>query len=285
MKKKSDASKVILKKIRRLKLAVGKTVEWYHSDNAKSKQTTGLLNELESKGTAVLSTETHSSEQNAYVERQFGSLFAATRAALASSELSKKYWSLACLYTIYKGNFIPIKRNDGKFKAPQESIKLRTLKPDIFLPFGKEGLVIDATPMKKKLLDLALKARYLKCTQPGQYLVLLKDTDRTRLIRMEEFLLPSEEASKTKVALLCPQGESAKALKEEIFTTQRVAFAVKALQILNGMSRDSENWIRLRMGPRMELKNKPSYCWAESLDLERPSTSRQTITLCHDIPI
>ena len=114
MKKKSEAAAAILKGIRRLEVAVGKTVKRYHSDNAKEQRTKALIKELESHGTKVSSTAPHSSQQNALVERRFGVIFAATRTALAASGLSKTFWSVACLDAIDKSNFLPIRRGNGE---------------------------------------------------------------------------------------------------------------------------------------------------------------------------
>ena len=102
MKKKSEAATAILKGIRRLELAIGKTVKRYHSDNAKEQRTKALLKELESKDTKISSTAPHSSQKNSIVEQRFQTIFAAERTALAESGLSRKYWSVACLDAIDK---------------------------------------------------------------------------------------------------------------------------------------------------------------------------------------
>lgn len=91
MKKKQEASDAIFKRIRRLKVAVGKKVKRYHSDKAKEQRTKRLIRELEAKGTQVTSTAQNTSKQNGHVERRFASLFAATRAALSYSGLPKKF--------------------------------------------------------------------------------------------------------------------------------------------------------------------------------------------------
>lgn len=109
----------------------------------------------------------HSSEQNSFVERRFGSFFEATRAALTESELPQNYWSLAFLDAIEKSDFIPIKRLDGKFKAPNDILPCTKMNGRDFLPFGQQGqgYVVETRPLKKKLQERALKARYLRGTQ------------------------------------------------------------------------------------------------------------------------
>ena len=192
LKKKSEAATAILKGIRRLELAVGKTVKRYHSDNAKEKRTKSLLNELEAKGTKVSSTSPHSSQQNALVEQRFQTIFAATRAALSASGLPKKFWSIACLDAIDKGNFLPIKRSSGHTASPNACIPGEPHSAKHLLPFGQSGYIVDTTPHKKKLEDRALRARYVRSISETQYLVLLPDSGKTRLIRNCEFLLEKQ---------------------------------------------------------------------------------------------
>ena len=108
LKKKNEAANAILKGIRKLELAVGKSIKRYHCNNSKEQITKGLLNELAANGTKISSSAPNSSQQNAIVERRFGIIFAATRTALAASGLSKKYWSGACLDAIDKANFLPV---------------------------------------------------------------------------------------------------------------------------------------------------------------------------------
>lgn len=122
MKKKSDAPAAKLKGIRRLKVAVGKKVKMHHSDNTKEQRTKGLLKELEAKGTRITSTAPNTSQINAIVERSFGTVFAEIRVALASSELPKQFWSLACLDAIDKPNFLPVKRSNGDFVSPNSGV-------------------------------------------------------------------------------------------------------------------------------------------------------------------
>lgn len=106
--------------------------------------------------------------------------------------LPKTLWPVTCLNTIDKANFIPIKTKDGKFKAPNIGIAIGSMKPDTFLRFGQPGFIVDTTTTRQKLQYHALKARYFRSTQAGQYLVLLTATDKTRLIRIDEFLVRSE---------------------------------------------------------------------------------------------
>lgn len=58
--KKPTAAGAILKGIFKLELSLGKTLERYHSDNAKEQRTKELLTQLQSKGTQVKSTAPHS---------------------------------------------------------------------------------------------------------------------------------------------------------------------------------------------------------------------------------
>eukprot|EP00173_Palmaria_palmata_P004371 Plantae.Rhodophyta-Palmaria_palmata.ctg5793.p1 GENE.Plantae.Rhodophyta-Palmaria_palmata.ctg5793~~Plantae.Rhodophyta-Palmaria_palmata.ctg5793.p1 ORF type:complete len:141 (+),score=5.70 Plantae.Rhodophyta-Palmaria_palmata.ctg5793:240-662(+) len=132
MKKKSQTADAILKGIRRLELATCKTAKRYHSDNAKEWRLESLLLKLDEKGTQVSSTALHSSEQNAFVERRFGSLFAATKAALTASGMPQKYWSLTCLDAIDKSNFFPVKRSNGISKVPNDILPGATMNAEIF---------------------------------------------------------------------------------------------------------------------------------------------------------
>lgn len=131
----------------------------------------------------------YSSEPNAYVESRFGSLFALTRVAISQKGLPNNFLSLACLDVIEKANFMPIKRQDGSFKALNQKLPCIRLQPKKNLPFGHIGYIVDNKPSKKKLKDRALKARYLKTKKTGQYLVLIISPDNSRLIRVEEFLV------------------------------------------------------------------------------------------------
>lgn len=84
---KAEAADAILKGIRKLKLAVGKKVKSYHADKAREQKTKKLISALDSNGTQVTLTVPYSSEHNNFIERRFGRLSAATRAALLSSGL------------------------------------------------------------------------------------------------------------------------------------------------------------------------------------------------------
>eukprot|EP00173_Palmaria_palmata_P000801 Plantae.Rhodophyta-Palmaria_palmata.ctg14030.p1 GENE.Plantae.Rhodophyta-Palmaria_palmata.ctg14030~~Plantae.Rhodophyta-Palmaria_palmata.ctg14030.p1 ORF type:complete len:177 (-),score=4.46 Plantae.Rhodophyta-Palmaria_palmata.ctg14030:290-820(-) len=68
---------------------------------------------------------------------------------------------------------------------------------DNFIFFGTTGYTMDTTPADRKLDSRALKARYLRTTQEGQYLVLVVNTKKTPLIRMAEFMLPSASSNRT----------------------------------------------------------------------------------------
>lgn len=106
-----------------------------------------------------------------------------------ASGLPKEYWSLACLDAIYKANFMPIKRQSGKWIAPSSAIPGEGINASFFLPFGQEGYVLDNIPNKKKLSNRVLKARYMRATFQHQYHVLVSSNSTTRLIRQDEFFL------------------------------------------------------------------------------------------------
>lgn len=71
----SEEPEMILKGTRKLELAVGMSVKRYHPDISKYQHTKVLINQLESKRTQVTSTAPNISEQSAFVERRFESLF------------------------------------------------------------------------------------------------------------------------------------------------------------------------------------------------------------------
>lgn len=186
MRKKSETADMILKAISKLELADGGSVKKYHSYNAKKQRSKKLLAELESKGAVVTSTASNSLEQNGFFKTRFGTLFAATRAAILESGLPKTLWSAAYLDAIEKANWIPVKQTDGSYKSTNSKIPGKETSTRAFLPFGKHGYVVNTTSRKKKLDDRALKARYLRSTQSGQHLVLIDVTNKTRLIRQED---------------------------------------------------------------------------------------------------
>lgn len=62
MKKKSEASKAIMKEFARLELALGKTLKPYHCDNAKKQKTKSLLDNLQENGTITTTTAPYSSQ-------------------------------------------------------------------------------------------------------------------------------------------------------------------------------------------------------------------------------
>lgn len=90
-----------------------------------------------------------------------------------------------------------IKKADGNHKAPNKAIPDMNMKADDLLPFGQERVIKETTSHKKKVQDRALKARYQRKTQAGQYLALLSNIGKHRLIRMEEFMTLSKYADKT----------------------------------------------------------------------------------------
>ena len=87
LKKKSEAADAILKTIRQLQTTLGKTVKRYHADNAGEQHTAELTTSLQKQGTTITTTAPNSSQQNAFAERRFSTIFNATRAALANSGL------------------------------------------------------------------------------------------------------------------------------------------------------------------------------------------------------
>lgn len=91
-------------------------------------------------------------------------MFAATRAYLAASGLPKKYWSVECPAAIDKETFMPIKRLNGRWLAPNAEIPGEKMNASFLLPFGREGYVLYNTPKKQTLADRALKERYLRAT-------------------------------------------------------------------------------------------------------------------------
>lgn len=112
--KKNEVAKVILLDISKLELAVGKTLKRYDSDNAKEQRTKALMDELKTKGTKISSAAPNSSQQNAIVERRFGTLFAATKKDLlkaSSRQLNtKEIRVIGMLGAIDKANFFtPLK--------------------------------------------------------------------------------------------------------------------------------------------------------------------------------
>lgn len=87
---------------------------------------------------------------------------------------------------------MPIKKRDNSFKAPKSELPEGTIKARKCIPFGQNGYIVETTPLKNNLDDRALKARYLRVTQGGHYLVLVTKTEKKGLIRMEEFLLTNQ---------------------------------------------------------------------------------------------
>eukprot|EP00173_Palmaria_palmata_P001939 Plantae.Rhodophyta-Palmaria_palmata.ctg2169.p1 GENE.Plantae.Rhodophyta-Palmaria_palmata.ctg2169~~Plantae.Rhodophyta-Palmaria_palmata.ctg2169.p1 ORF type:complete len:124 (+),score=2.30 Plantae.Rhodophyta-Palmaria_palmata.ctg2169:736-1107(+) len=84
---------------------------------------------------------------------------------------------------------MPIKRINGKLKAPNDAFPNISFEDSRFLPFEQRGYVLDNTPQKPILNDRAIEARYLRRTQEKQYLVLIVATNKTRLVRQEKFIL------------------------------------------------------------------------------------------------
>lgn len=97
--------------------------------------TKALLDHLRSRGTIITSTAPQTSQQNAHVERRFGSLFASIRASLKESGIPKSLWSSACLDAIDKANYLPLRRHEGHFKSPVSILPKQSYNPEGFLPF------------------------------------------------------------------------------------------------------------------------------------------------------
>lgn len=152
MKKKSEEAAAILKGIRRLEMTLGNTIMRYHSDSTKEQKTKALLNEPESKGTKICSTAPNSSQKNPIVERRLGTIFEETRAALAASGPSRKFWSVACLDAVDKSNYLPGGISNQKGQRPIKDSKLRdhwrTSTSRGSLAFGQHGYILDTTPKK-----------------------------------------------------------------------------------------------------------------------------------------
>lgn len=119
---------------------------------------------------------------------------------------------------------MPIKRQDGSFKALNQDFPCTRLHEKEFLPFEQIGYVVDKKPAKKKLEDLALKERYLRTTQSGQYFILIVSKYKTRSIRVEDFLVAKSASSKppenekevigTRTTFPNPEGQSNEAVKQ-----------------------------------------------------------------------
>lgn len=86
---------------------------------------------------------------------------------------------------------IAIKRLDGKYTTPNEALPISKLDERYFLPFGQHEYTVDTTPLEKNLHERALKAQYLRAKQAGQFIFLLPKTNKTKLIRVREFMLPA----------------------------------------------------------------------------------------------
>lgn len=148
---------------------------------------------LEQQGITVTTTSPNTSQQNAFEERRFLTIFNATRAALAHSGLPLTYWSVAALDVIDKMNYLPVQRKTGT-KQPPNSTLYPNLIPKGLLSFGQRGYIVDTTPKKKKLAPRAIPARYLRALTHAQYLVFLPHENKTRLIRPAEFIITSPES-------------------------------------------------------------------------------------------
>lgn len=193
MKRKSEATQAIMSTIQRLQTTLGKKVKRYHADNAAEQHTIELTDMLEKQGTTITRTSPNTSQQNAFAERRFSTIFNATRAALAHSGLPLAYWSIAALDAIDKMNYLPMKRKTGNNNPPNATL-YKQLDPKHLLPFGQRGYIINTTPKKPKLQPRAIAARYLRAVTHAQYLVLLPSTNITRLIRPSEFIITSLES-------------------------------------------------------------------------------------------
>lgn len=105
--------------------------------------------------------------------------------------LPQKVWSLAALDAIDKSNCLPIKRLNGKWEAPNKESG-RDKNPPKFLPYGKQGFMLDTTPKRPKLTARSLTARYRRALTSKQYKVLLVATNTLTTIRPEEFFIRDE---------------------------------------------------------------------------------------------
>lgn len=99
--------------------------------------------------------------------------------ALAVSELPKKFWSFAFLDAIDKANLFPPNTQTAFFRSPNKTMPGMRTKAVSFLPFGQGGYVVDTSPTKRELEGRTLKARYLRSTQEGQYVLLFTAVEKS----------------------------------------------------------------------------------------------------------
>lgn len=73
------------------------------------------------------------------------------------------------------------------------------LAPDVFMPFGQHGHIVNTAPMKKKLDARAIQAQYLRALGPDLLLVWKSESKTIATIRAKEFILsqntPKERAT------------------------------------------------------------------------------------------
>lgn len=78
------------------------------------------------------------------------------------------------------------------------------------------GYIVDTTPTKRKIDDRELKARFLRTTQDGQYLVLVVKSMKSRLIRSTEFVLQPTINHKKRPSLGQRQSNKRRKLRQQL---------------------------------------------------------------------
>lgn len=205
MKTKGGASDAIIKALTRLQVLCGRAAKRLHTDGAKEEDTANIKQLLLDQGTTQTHTAPGSSQSNVIVDRRFESVFANVRASIlvAPPPLnSKGYWSIAALDSIDKTNYLPFKRDDLIQPSPYTAMQLHGCDadilggPNLFLPYGQAGFIVNTAKFKKKLEDRAVPANYLRCLSKDTYQVFRRGKMNITTIRESEFAIKIEKQAK-----------------------------------------------------------------------------------------
>lgn len=183
IRKRSELISIIPTTLKAMARHHGRTVNTFHSDNAKEYISNTIISYLTSNGIRQTLTTPHHPQQNSRAERFNRTLMNAARAAICHSGMPLAYWNYAILDATYKYNCLP----HSAHNRPPISIWDPTAPhPPFFLPFGTIGHVPDPAP-KKKLQSRSRPARYLCHNSAASITVLYTDTYKTGQARISDF--------------------------------------------------------------------------------------------------
>lgn len=190
MREKSEAPRLIIEYIEKMKTQLGKKPKIFRSDRGTEYMSRNLQEYFKKEGIKFQCTVGYAPEQNGVAERMNRTLVEAVRSMLSDSGMSKSYWGEAVSAACHTFNSIP--NEEGKI--PYEMIY--NYKPRLtgFHEFGCDVYSMIPYEKRRKLDDKAMKYKFVGYDENSKG-YRLADKNHKIVISREVHFLKSKEKS------------------------------------------------------------------------------------------